>query len=119
MIHYNKDSHHNEIVMAIAHSILTGIELDMPYQLPRNDGNPSSVVLTTEEETYAINPKDFLQLKLEAYGYAYKKAKLIVQEYEDIIDTIEKGNYMIGQDTLEKHWNKLYGNIIPQQESPK
>ena len=99
MIHYNPEEHHEEIVKHIAYSIFTGEELDLPYHPPRNDGKPSPVVLTIKDETYVINNEDFLQLSLEADEYAYKRAKLMVQDFED---------FTTRQDALDNLFKRLY-----------
>ena len=107
---YNPEEHHDEMVKHIAYSIFTGEELDLPYHPPRNDGKPSPVVLTIKDETYVINKEDFLRLSLEADEYAYKRAKLMVQDFED---------FTTRQDALGNLWNKLYGHIIPKEESSR
>ena len=107
---YNPEEHHDEMVKHIAYSIFTGEELDLPYHPPRNDGKPSPVVLTIKDETYVINKEDFLRLSLEADEYAYKRAKLMVQDFED---------FTTRQDALDNLWNKLYGHILPKEESSR
>ena len=108
MIHYNPELHHNTIVSYIAHSILTGMELATKFPPEYKDGSYSNdVILITEDEAYSIPPLGFLQLRMDAFTYAYNRAKSITSQYEQLENNL-KQNFWIGLDTLEKYLDEIH-----------
>lgn len=106
MIFYNSELHRDEILLHIAHSILTGIELDTTSRPSRNDGSPNNVLLTTENEVYSMPPFVFLQLELDALTYAYHRAKSIICECE-YLESMFKQKCTIEQEMIDERLKNI------------
>lgn len=106
MIFYNSELHRDKILLHIAHSILTGIELDTASQPSRNDECPNNVLLTTENEVYSIPSFVFLRLELDALTYAYHRAKSIICECE-YLESMFKRKCPIEQETIDERLKNI------------
>ena len=76
MIHYTPELHHDKLVKYIAEAYLSGYELDEPFMMPRNNGEPNHCLIT-EDKTFYFPDNE---LRRELYCDAYQLYESTLKE---------------------------------------
>lgn len=146
MIHYNPEQHHNKLVNHIAEAYLAGAELDQPLMPHKNNGEPNYALCDGEEIYLFTDTKLHKQLFIDAFQKTVELLHSTDQEPKCGRTSIGCGTFdpdpelsrlevlrkafapdkgLVGETTdmatrqLEQLWDKLYGHIIPKEESSR
>ena len=144
MINYNPEQHYDKLVNHIAEAYLSGAELDQPLMPHKNNGEPNYALYDGEELYLFTDTKLHKQLFIDAFQKFVEFLHSTDQEPKNVRTSIGCGIFdpdpetarlevlrkafspdkgLVDETTdmatrqLEQLWDKLYGHIIPKEES--
>ena len=82
---YNEETDKDIIIREITESIRTGVKLDMPFVLPKNDGTLQTCLVVSEGDgfvSYIFDSKEFASIYQEVLEKEYPKL------YKSFIDSL-------------------------------
>lgn len=82
---YNEETDKDIIIREIAESLKTGVELDMPFVPPKNDGTLQTCLVVSDGDgfvSYLFDSKEFASLYHEVLEKVYPKL------YKSFIDSL-------------------------------